>query len=289
MTDMRPGDGAVPLPIGALTLPSSVQEALRATTVPAPGQLVRAKWGEVARFVLLVRAIEEDWIVAPVTLDPELATDEANLLGPEETDFEVPVAVWLDLAVRVRPIVLERGVGQLRISVTEARRAPTGRRVRSPLDERAMERAVLQDDLADLAAAVAPQERGLAELLDGLDLDALGSVGIPTAEAYVLLRGERPVTPQEAALLAPLAGVAAEELMAAGPRLPDEVVHRVLTDPAVAPLVRRLAEQEELSAADAGEPAVQAAYAYAARETGRGEADLVARTVQYLKALLRDE
>lgn len=289
MTDARPGVGARPLPIGALTLPAAVQEAVRAAAVPAPGQLFRARWGEVSRFVLLVRAIDEAWIVAPVTLDPELATDEANLLGPEDTDFEVPVAVWLGLAASIPAIALERSVGQLRISMAELRRSPEGRRVRSPLDERAMERAILQDDLADLAAAVAPQERGLAELLDGLGLDALERVGIPTAEAYVLLRGERPVTRQEAELLAPHAGVQAAELMAAGPRLSEEVVRRVLEHEEVAPLVRRLAEREARSAAEAGAPALHTAYALAARETGTGDIDLVARMVQYLKAVLGDE
>lgn len=290
MADASPSDGPPPPPpIGALTLPTAVQEAVRADVAPAPGRLFRVRWGKVSRFVLVVRAVEEAWVVAPVSLDPELATEEASLLGPDDTDFEVPVAVWLGLAVRVPVIVLDRSVGQLRISMSDLRRAPEGRRVRNPLDERAMEQAVLQDDLAELAAAVAPLERGLAELLDGLDLDALEQVGIPTAEAYVLLRGERPVTPREAQLLAPLAGVSTEELIAAGPALSEDVVRTVLVNEEVAPLVRRLAEREATSEAEVGGRVLRTVYTLAARETGPGEIDWVARMVQYLKAVLGDE
>lgn len=282
-------DDARPLPIGALTLPGAVTAAARAGAAPAPGQIVRARWGEVSRFVLLVRAVEEGWLVAPVTLDPELATDEAYLIGAEDTDFEVPVAVWLDIATSVPAAGLERHVGQLRISIPELLRRPTGRRVRTPLDERAMELAMLRDDLADLAAAVPPQERTLAELLGGLDLARLEEAGVPTARAFVLLRGDRPVTDEEAAMLAPLAGVTAAELVAAGPRATEEEVRRVLEDPEVAQLMRRLAERSGQPVEDVAGPVVQKQYALAARETGTSAADVVARLVQYLKALLGDE
>ena len=75
MPDTQPAsDGGAS---AALVLPAAVRAAgARAAPTPAPGQLWRAHWEDVALFVVVLRTEAAAAEVAPVSLDVELATDD---------------------------------------------------------------------------------------------------------------------------------------------------------------------------------------------------------------------
>lgn len=272
----------------ALELPSAVSAAGTAEApVAAAGQLWRAHWEEISRFVVVLRTEGATAEVAPVSLDVELATDDAVLLESGETDFEVPVAVWLGLRAVVPVRVLEQHAGAVHFDVDTLRKAPQGRPALTPLDDRAMEVAVLGDDMDELAAAPTAGAT-LQELLSGVELKELVALGVSTPHALALSRGLRPITPELAAKVAPLSGLVPEALLRANPPLPAEVV-RGLDTPEVGELVSQLAVRRGLSEADARLMAGYGAYALAARETGRGGVDSSARIGAYVRALLGDE
>jgi hypothetical protein len=225
--------------------------------------------------------------VAPVSLDVELATEDAFLLDAGETDFDVPVAVWLGLKAVVPARVLAHYAGSVHLAVDALRKAPQGRPVLSPLDERAMEAAVLGDDMDELAAVPAT-DATLQELLSTVTIKQLVELQIPTPHALALSRGLRPLTPEQAAKVAPLVGTTPEVLLRANPPLPADLL-RELAAADVQVLVSQLAARRGISENDARLMAGFGAYALAARETGPGSRDWSARIVAYVTALLGDE
>ncbi len=286
--DNSPASELVLQAIDAVALPDSVRAAWTGRPPePAPGQLWRALWGDVARFVLVLKVERATAEVAPVTLDVELATDDAYLLDAEVSDLGVPVAVWLGLRAAVASRVLERFAGVVHIDVNAVKKEKSGRPVASVLDERAMERAVLEDDMDELAAVPAV-DASLQELLAPVGLDQLVALGVPTQLALALSRGLRPLTPELAAKIAPVASATPEALLRANPPLPDDVA-RALDSPESRELVSRLAEHQAVAEADARRMAGYGVYALAARETGRGDVDWSARIAAYVSALLDDE
>jgi plasmid maintenance system antidote protein VapI len=271
-----------------LSVPPSVRAAwFGARPDLTPGQLWRARWEDVSVFVVVLRTEGSSVDVAPVSLDVELATDSAVLLEPGETDFDVPVAVWLELRAAVPERVLEQYAGTVHLAVDALRKAPQGRPVLTPLDDRAMEVAVLGDDMDELAAAPA-HDATLQELLAPVGLQQLVELGVPTQLALALSRGLRPLTPELAAKIAPVAGVTPETLLRANPPLSADVV-RDLDSTEGRELVSRLASHRGVPEADARLMAGYGAYALAARETGRGDVDWTARIAAYVTAVLDDE
>jgi hypothetical protein len=272
----------------ALELPPAVLAAWTNAVPPvAPGQLWRAHWEEVSRFVVVLRLEGVTVEVAPVSLDVELATDDAVLLEPGETDFDVPVAIWLGLRAAVPVRVLEQHAGAVHLDVDALRKAPAGRPVLTPLDDRAMGLAVLGDDMDELAAAPT-SEASLPDLLHGVTIKQLAELRIPTPHALALLRGLRPLTPEQAADVASLTRASPEALLRANPPLPAEVL-RDLAAAGVQDLLPQLAARRGISEEDARLMAGYGAYALSARETGPGTVDWSARIVAYVRALLGDE
>jgi hypothetical protein len=268
-----------------LRLPAAVEAAWTSPPpAPAPGQFWRAVHDEVARFVLILAADGEMADVAPVTLDTELTTDEAFIADAAVTDLAVPLAVWLPLRRPVPRQVLERYAGDLHMSVDAVRKLPTGRPLISVLEDRAMERAVLEDDMNDLAAAV-PATATLAELLAEIPLPQLQAAGYPLPLVLQLRRGLRAVTDIEAERLAPLAGVSPGALLAANPPLPERLVRDLDSDEG-----RGLVEQYKSGRGESAERARLAvgygAYALAARETDKGDVNWLARIQRYVQAVL---
>lgn len=269
----------------AFELPPAVLAAWRGRApAVAPGQLWRASWEEVSRFVAVLRTEGAMVEAAPVSLDVELATDDAVLLELGETDFDVPVAVWLGLKATVPARVLDQYAGSVHLAVDALRKAPQGRPVLTPLDDRAMEVAVLGDDMDELAAAPATDPR-LQDLLKDVTIKQLVELEIPTPHALALSRGLRPLTPEEAMRVAPLVGTTPEVLLRANPPLPAELLHDLDTAD-VRELVAQLASQREIPPEDARLTAGYGAYALAARQTGTGGPDWASRIVAYLRAHL---
>ncbi|WP_143780667.1 hypothetical protein [Ornithinimicrobium sp. CNJ-824] len=222
-----------------------------------------------------------------MSVDVELATDDAVLLEASESDFDVPVAVWLGLRAAVPLRVLERYAGTMHLNIAALLRAPQGRPVLTPLDDRTLEVAILGDDMDDLATAPAA-DATLQDLLRGVALQELVNVGVPTQMALALSRGLRPLTPELAAKVAPLTRATPEMLLRANPPLPTEVVRDLDSEP-VRALVSELARRRGISEVDARLMAGYGGYALAARETGAGSVDWVARIAAYVRGLLGDE
>lgn len=288
LEDDSPASELVLQAIRAAVLPDAVRSAWAGVRpTPAPAQLWRAQWDEVARFVVVLHTEGLMAEVAPVSLDVELATEDAFLLDAGETDFDVPVAVWLGLKAVVPVRVLAQYAGSVHLAVDSLRKAPQGRPMLSPLDERAMEAAVLGDDMDELALVPAT-DATLQEILSKVTIKQLVEVQIPTPHALALSRGLRPLTPEQAARVAPLAGMTPEALLRANPPLPAEVL-RGLAAADVQGLVSQLAVQKGIPEDDARLLAGYGAYALAARETGPGSVDWSTRVVAYVRALLGDE
>lgn len=273
--------------LAGVRLPAAVEAAWTSSPpVPAPGQFWRAVHDEVARFVLVMTAAADSVDVAPVTLDTELTTDEAYIVDGELTDLAVPVAVWLPLRRTVDPVVLDRYVGDMHLSVDAVRKLSTGRPLISVLEERAMERAVLEDDMDDLSAASARPE-SLPDLLADVPLPQLQAAGFPVPLVLQLRRGLRAVTDVEAERLAPLVGVSAAALLAANPPLPERLIRDLDSD------VGRAFVEQYKGARGGDEEAARlwvgyGAYALAARETEKGDIDWLARIQRYVQAVLGD-
>jgi hypothetical protein len=271
-----------------VTIPDAVRAAWSgAPPEPEPGQLWRALWDEVARFVVILRVDGNSADVAPVTVDPELATDDAHLLDAGETPFGVPVAVWLGLHERVPLRVLDRPAGSVYIAIDALNKAPQGRPVVTPLDDRAMEQAVLQDDMKELAAVPAA-DATLQNLLSSVTVEAMNTAGFSPPLALALRRGLRALTPEQAQTLAPIAGTTPEALLRANPPLPVDLI-RDLDDPASREWVIRLAARQGEGEQAARLAAGYGAYALAARETGKGGIDWKSRIARYVQAILGDE
>lgn len=271
----------------SLRLPAAVRASLNDERPPImSGQLWRARWGEVSRFVLVLRIEGTHVFVAPVSVEPELATDDAHLLEAGETDFGVPTAVWLRLTTPVAAQVLQQRVGHVHLPVDALPKAPQGRPLVSALEDRAMERAVLADDMAELAQ-VPVADKSLSELLAPVAIETMHRAGFSVPLALALRRGDRPLTPEQAELLAPLAGASVGELLAASPPLPsglesdlDAVEGRAW--------VSRLADDLSVSEQEARNIVGYGAYGLAARETGTSASGWAGRIEQYVRARLSD-
>lgn len=277
-----------PGPLGGVSVPDAVRVAWSGSRpAPEPGHLWRAVWDEVARYVVVLHVDPATAEVAPVTLDPELATDDAYLLDAGESDFDVPIAVWLGLRATVPLRVLDRSAGRVHLAVEAIRKSPQGRPVATPLDERALEGAVLRDDMDELAAAP-PSEATLPDLLASVTVEAMTAAGVAPQLALAVRRGLRPVTPEQAQTLAPLAGTTPDALLRANPPLPDDLV-RALDDDQGRAWVARLAAHLPTDAESARLSVGYGAYTLAARETVKGSIDWAARISRYVQAIVGDE
>jgi hypothetical protein len=270
----------------ALVVPDAVREAWNSGNQPAAsGQVRRAVWGDVARFVVVLNTEGEYAEVAPLSLEPEVASDEAYLLEPGESDLGVQVAVWLGLKTTVPARVLERSAGAVHIPVDSLRKLPSGTPIESVFDPRADERAVLADDMDELAGAptAAPSLKDLLAGVAGADMRA---AGLAPQLVLALRRGQQPLTPEQAELLAPLAGITVRELLEANPALPADLVAD-LDSVEGRRWVAALAEERGLAESDARRNVGYGAYALAAREQ-RGRTVWIDRIEHYVRSRLTD-
>ena len=221
-------------------LVKAVRAAESSATMPDParGQLWRSCWEDITQLVLVLRVSQAGIaVVAPVTTDPPAADDTSAVLGPDLTVLEQPATVWGGLAVGVPLVVFDLAISDIAATVVDAVERvaaghrtgvlPAGVSVGAPVmfafDQAAEVRAELADNLEFLGqAAWAPQGSGsaprpLRELLQSPpDLpalkDALG-LGLPAVIDIVMSR--RPVTPVQAAAVAAVTGLTAEQVLSA--------------------------------------------------------------------------
>lgn len=268
----------------ALSATSPVADA-ESTTAPevATGQFWRAVGtGKRTTAVLVLGMSGAGSVrVLPATFDPDLATDRCRILDAGHAGLGAPVVLWVDFETTASVAVLDSWLGQLPVAEVPAtsvvtglaKSGKTGRPVHTPTDVR----AELEADLADEMEALAntkpwqPVTAGdLHELLTELKATQLANVlHLSKPDALSVKRGARPLTADEAGLLAPIVGRPAKELAATGPPLPGAVID-LFNTPRVRAGVRELARR---SGRDESAMRVHAAYevasGVAARTTNR--------------------
>jgi hypothetical protein len=254
--------------LAEVQLPEAVRRAWSSTPpTPLAGQLWSARWGNYAQFVLLLDVLPNAVRAVPVTFDVGTADHDAVVIHGVFPAAAV-VRYADETAIPVR--VLDRYTG---LAVEHPRKldGPPGEPIASVLDPRARHRARLQDALETFAhARWAPEGSGrIAELLKiSVDASAIVQALQLTEREFVQLRkGNRPVTPEQAKLLAGVLDMPAEEILAANPALPDELVAD-LDWPQHRALVLELAERQELDEIQAWRTAGYAIYAAQHRTSG---------------------
>lgn len=217
---------------------------------PARGQLWRAAWEGAAQLVVVLEVTgPEATRVAPVTLDPPVADAASVILDATLTVMGQPATVWGDLARTVPFLVFDLMIGGIDPAVVDAvervaadgdRGAlPTGVRVgaavESVFDLAAEVRAELSDKLGNLAdAAWVPETsepaRPLRELLRGRsDMAELmkvlaGVLGVGLPDVIDLMKGVRPVTPDQASAIAEMTDLTVPQVLSAVSPLPAGLV-----------------------------------------------------------------
>jgi hypothetical protein len=255
--------------------------AARHTPSPQVGDVWKVRWQEAVGAVL-VTALERDrqfdgavspgalvssLRVVPVSFDE--VPDESAVLAPAFThDLGFDLCLWVDDEAEVPARVLECKVGHFTVPGVSG--LPRGSRNWGPTDPRTLARAHVQDLVDEMVDASWTPARGghevsISALLANADIrrvaEALGSV----PAAMQLRKGQAWLTPEQAERLAPVLSRSADELLAANPALPDELV-TVMDQPSVRLLVDELAEQRQLDEVTAWRRAAFGAYALAARE-----------------------
>jgi plasmid maintenance system antidote protein VapI len=281
---MNAGPGGSPVNRLARVLASAaVPEQFRRTFTstppdPCPGQLWRARRDDTSMLVLLTHVEPTATDAVPVTMDDDYSTEDAVMLAHDASPLNARLTVWPEL-VRTLPMrVLENYAGDLELdgagidplgAVRAAGRL--GRPASSPADPVLEYRARISDDSAFMAGISEPSGSGaLPSILAGARLptaELAQILGVSPAEVLSLRRGERPISPDEAARLAPLLGVAEEDLVAANPPPPSKLLMQV-AHPRRRAQIMALARVKDISEDEAFTRAVFDTYALAARASG---------------------
>lgn len=276
----------------AAALPSSVRRAWAdRPPTPAPGQLWRARWGTVTQMLLILDAPARSVRTAPVTLDMDLADDTAVVLPAEANDITVPLVVWLGDATSLPIRVLDRFLGLVTIDPREVPSARSGLPVLTTADDRAVNRARLQDALdVFVAARWAPGGDGsLGEILGRADPKRLReALELPDRVVIALRRGRTPLTPEQAVRLAPVVEESVENLLAANPVLPDDLVAD-LDLPAYRAKVNALANRRGIEEIEAWLTAGYSVAGAAHRQAEGDEPSWRARLDRYFGVVLDEQ
>jgi len=182
-------------------------------TVPSRGQVWRVRWEDTVELVIVLGATDTTVSAAPVTEDLDYADEATVILPAAECPLEEDLAVWLGLQCDLPTQVLDRTFGVASQAWCDVAlgggdlAAERGTGLALGTDLRHQYRAQLKDNLALLAAAQWVPD-GVGGLDTILTSNALGpqeivdllNVNLPVALG--LLRGETPVTAEQAAVLA---------------------------------------------------------------------------------------
>ncbi|MGH3971968.1 MAG: hypothetical protein ACRDS9_01370 [Pseudonocardiaceae bacterium] len=267
------------------------------------GQVWRARWNEVSILVLVLAVEDRDVLASPVTIDPPVEDDRCVVLEGSSTAFGVEARVWAGLTCLIPIRVLDRPADEwsedvIRWATHTVQGRPSaippgarqGRAIQSELDPAAMFRAELADELELLSQAPglpvampSAAYRDLASLLGAkLDLASLcSSLDLPQSEVMKLLRGKIPLTPDQIAVVAQVAGLSYEEIAGTVRQLPLGLVVE-MEHPRWRPTWVRRAQRLHISEDQARLTDGYKVFALAARETGGAEPDWGQRLRQFL-------
>lgn len=284
----------------ASVIPEPVQRAHSSVdTVPSPGQLWRVRWEDTVELVIVLEVTDTTVSAAPVTEDVDYADDESVVLPAAACPLEVDMAVWLGLACDLPTRVLDLTFGaasQTWCDVALGGHSTTverGAELILDTDLRHQYRAQLKDNLVELADAQwVPEGAGGLDLI--LTTNALGPrelmaiLEVEVPAALLLVRGEMPVTAEQAEVLARHVRLRAADVLAANPAPPEPVC--VLVDlPRHRRQIDRLAAQRGTTDVEAHRAAAYGSWAMAARQTGvANESVWEQRLQQYFTVALHE-
>lgn len=292
-----PGDAAGRLfaAVQAAAMPSEVVMAWTdADAEPVVGQLWRAAWEGAAEMVLLVSVDAGDRTdaprpgraggsvrVLPVTVDVAFADERTAVLPGKVSSVGVPLAAWTGLVRDLPLFVLDRFLGQVDahwvqpdelLAAAHDGRAGVGTAVQDVVDSRNEYRARLTDAFDELAGASwAPHGQGnLGKLLTAAGLgpaEVAQKLAVRPQDALSLLRGQLPVTAEQAGVVAHALGVPEVEVLATNPAPPADLVSR-LDQPRRRRQLQALAERGQTDERTARLSAAYGTWRMAARQTG---------------------
>lgn len=273
--------------LARLAADARVPDAVRTAFIsdppePAEGQVWRAKWDDVAELVVLV-AVKGDTVTAvPVSLETDYATSGAYRLPAEATTLQVPLVVWAGLSRDLPVRVLDRVAGETAdpVGATWPADVPSAEKGRTPgtaLHPAQELRVHYAERIASLAEAVwVPAGSGaLAGLLSDAEItvaELAELLDVPPNHALAIRRGQRPVTRDQAQLLAQALRRSVDEVVAANPSPPPELTSH-LDRPQWMTKVRRLARAAGVSDHEAWQRAAFGTFALAARISGKPHED----------------
>jgi hypothetical protein len=265
---------------------------------PAPGQIWRARWGEVAEAILLLDVKENAVETVPVTFDDEEADAGAGILTESDSSLGTSVVLWLDISNVLPMRVLERCLGSVDPRVSSRRQLgatvgelPRGEAVVYASDPRREVRAELEDRLEELSHAewIGAGSGDLGVILAGHGLTPSGlaaRLNVPVPRAMSILRGQAAVTEEEAERLADVTGRSASDLLASNPVPPAGIV-LLLDQPSRRSQVLMFAAKRGIPEVEARRRAAFGTWALAARQTGESLApEWSSRLDRYFEVVL---
>lgn len=206
---------------------------------PAQGQVWRVRWEQDSLLVLVLTVRNRSIMGVPVTLEPGRGGHCSMLVPAEVTSFGVPATLWCDLTGWLPFRVLDRIVDEwpedvaqscpLRVCAPEPRRGPAVTGDDDLVEEIEIAMDVLRHVPA-FAEPAAPDER-VVELRTKLPNITVAQVGnalqVPKGEALAIMRGKGLISLDQAEVLARLASIDVEEVLACVPRLPEAGIAEV--------------------------------------------------------------
>jgi plasmid maintenance system antidote protein VapI len=248
---------------------------------PVVGEIWRAAWYTHVQLVLILQFDPGTVRVAPVVLEVDSVDQEALIFDKNLSALRLPFAAWLGLRCELPERVLERKIANTALHVEtpgwdnallSQRQAWWGATVTSVLERAAEERADTEDRLEVFQHArwIEASSGRLGKMLkdSGVSVSDLAELlGGDRSRALSAIRGQAPVTREQAESLAPLLGADPSLILAANPTPPAELTAH-LDQPRWRAQVRYLAQRSEQTEAEAWREAAFGAWSLAARQTG---------------------
>lgn len=216
----------------SITVPAEVHAAwTRAAPELSAGQIWRARWHDLVQLVVILTP-DQRTTVLPLSFDLAYADSTSTRVATEANPFGVPIVTWCSLARSVPNVVLDRFVGQLDSKVTEgllvAEPGQGSADYSTPHPVRVY-RALIEDAMDELST-VRWHGHGsgeLSTLLQSSNLrvkDVAEILAMTPQRALAVWRGQVPLTHEEAKTIAPVLGKLAEEILAANPTPPPDLI-----------------------------------------------------------------
>jgi hypothetical protein len=264
-----------------------------ATPDPEPGQIWRVRVDDIVELVLLVTVTDRSVTAAPATIDADYADDQALTVPADASPLGVATTVWLGLTDTVPMRTLDRCAGRLTPDNADVPTAVRGIgqpgaavvSAAQPVAEYRARLAACMYALATVSSDI-PGTGELPSLLRaaGVKPGRLAEFGMETPRALAVARGTAAVNEHEAGALATELDRTVEDILAANPAPPAELV-TWLDRPRRRPKLEQLARQRGISTEEARLHAAYDLYALAAREPG-GSIDWNARLDRYFELAL---